>query len=224
MQSLECSHQKQQQQQQLLQGVVISTNSTPDSIKRSDGPWDSILRSVCRGGMFWEDIIPPKNRPVPLHIHHHSSSSSGKGDLVQIEGLNPQKRLMRVLSLSHQANLAVMIAEDHDTNTTSLLPLTAISQWTLLQTFILDAIKDIQSIFHSQLFAPSSPSSPSSSAPQQKGDDQDGDVFTAAVRQALSQDQPELAGLINLLLHIFHATGEDSFFNILFLLTFPALP
>lgn len=190
MQSLECSNQKQQLQS------MISSNFPPDSMKRSDGPWDSILRSACRGGMFWEDVIPPKNRPVPLHIYCSTK------EIEQTEGLNPQKRLMRVLSLSHQANLAVMIAEDNDSNTT-LLPSTAISQWTLLQTFTLDAIKDIQPIFHSQLFS----SQTSWNDEQEKEETEEGDALMAAVRKAFFQEQPELPGLVNLLLHILHATG-----------------
>jgi hypothetical protein len=238
MQSLEVSNQRHQQHQQgqgqgqgqgggQQQQPLISLNSTPDSVKRSEGPWDAILRSVCRGGMFWEDVIPPKNRPVPLHIlshsHSHSQSTSAKDFELETGGgggghgkgqsqghkKSKSKRLMRVLSLSYQANLAMMIADDDlgssssSSSSTTLLPSTAISQWTLLQTFILDTVQDIQSLFHSQLFRGEEHDDSG-----ERGQGSEGDALTFAVKQALSQDQPELPGLVNLLLHIMHATGH----------------
>jgi hypothetical protein len=149
--------------------------------------------------MFWEDLIPPKNRPVPLHIH---SSQSQEYD--QNPGsLTLKRRLLRVLSLSAQANLAATMITEHDSSSTNLLPSTVISQWTLLQIFILEAIKDIQPIFHSQLFL-SLPVLP-----------KDEDLFSLILRESLHEDQPHLPGVLNLLLHMMHATGT---FSILFLI------
>jgi hypothetical protein len=34
-----------------------------------EGPWDQVLRSVFRGGLFWDEHMPPRARPVSLHVH-----------------------------------------------------------------------------------------------------------------------------------------------------------
>lgn len=178
MQSFECSNQRQ------LSGQMASLASL-DSLKRSDGAWDSILRSVCRGGFFWEDIIPPKNRPVPLHI-----CSSHSQDFESSEEVHLQRRINRILNLSHQANIAVMIADEETSST--IFPVSVISQWTLFQVFASDAMKDVQSLFDSQLFFPSSKDT----------------SISNLFQRALTEDQPELPGLVNILLHLMHASGN----------------
>jgi hypothetical protein len=185
MQSLECSNQRN------LSSLSPSNASTLEGSKRGDGPWDSILRGVCRGGMFWEDVIPPKNRPVPLHI----TSSLSQGAEQSPETSSLKRRLLRVLSLSAQANLTASMIADHDVSGSTLLPSTVISQWTLLQTFLLDAIQDVQPLFNSQLFL-----SPAVA--------KDEDLFSTVLRQSLQQEEPQFPGLLNLLLHLMHATGQ----------------
>ena len=34
-----------------------------------EGPWNRILRSVFRGGMFWEEHMSPSSRPVSVYVH-----------------------------------------------------------------------------------------------------------------------------------------------------------
>lgn len=178
IQSFECSNQRQ------MQGIIASISATSDSLKRTDGPWDAILRSVCRGGSFWEDVIPPKNRPVPLHIYSYHTQELDNPDTNSMK-----RRLNRVLSLSHQANIAMMIADEDTTST--VLPASVISQWTLLQVFVLDAMKDIQSLLDSRLFFPSSK------------EDEISILFDKATRE----DQPELPGIVNILLNLMHSAG-----------------
>jgi hypothetical protein len=74
-----------------------SSNGLSNTQKgRSDGPWENILHSICRGGFFWDDCLPPKYRPVSLEIK--ASHASQTYDSVDVKNLSDIKTI-RVLQL-----------------------------------------------------------------------------------------------------------------------------
>ena len=183
MQSFECFDQHQ------ISGI-ISTNSTPvESDRRNDGPWDSILRGVFRAGMFWEDVIPPRNRPIPINISLSQEINSNS----TTEEFHSKSKLMKVLTIAHNMNNESTQVEENS----GLVPTSIISQWTLFQLFIEETIEEIEPILQSKLFHPTSLLNENNSDY----------LVELIINHLIGEEQSQLPGVLNILLHMMHSLG-----------------
>jgi hypothetical protein len=110
-------------------GPAIANTGDGGKNRCGDGTWDIILRSVCRGGMFWEDAIPPKSRPVPIHIR---TKLPKPNDDLTLQTLDRNSR-----SHSRLFHLQAVLNSNRLEDGSSLSP------WVLLQVFILDAVAEV---------------------------------------------------------------------------------
>lgn len=194
MQSFECFDQHQ------IAGIISTSNvNTSESIKKNDSPWDSILRGVFRAGMFWEDVIPPKNRPIPLNIRLFNDNSNNRNNntTLKSEEFKEKSKLIRVLEIANNMISDSIQVEEN----TGLVPISIISQWTILQLFIEQAIDEIQPILHSRLFHLSTNLKES---PNENNDDF---LIELLVNHIIGEEQSHLPGVLNLLLHMMHSLG-----------------
>jgi hypothetical protein len=129
MQSFECSD-----QYQIQTSASSGTNATgsDDAARRpGDGTWDTILRSVCRGGIFWEDAIPPKLRPVCLNVKFKMQTSRKNASTCG-------SRLMRLLAI---CNSSLSMEGEADLSDAEVA--TGLSQWSILQAYVGEALEEV---------------------------------------------------------------------------------
>lgn len=133
MQSFECSDQYQIQVAALPGGSAVGG----DDVRRpGDGTWETVLRSVCRGGIFWEDSLPPKNRPVCLNVKFKLQTSKKN---VATCG----SRLMKLLILCNSN-----MARESESDPGDAEAPTDLSQWSILQTYVGEALEEVTVCSH----------------------------------------------------------------------------
>jgi hypothetical protein len=108
--------------------------SASGKAKFPDGPWAKMIHSVFRGDYFWDDMLPPRQRPVPLDIFPAADITIDPQEIYRTDRVN----ILHLCRLLYDPSFIDL----SDSSTQSRKSYT-VSRWTLLQVFLSAAFEEV---------------------------------------------------------------------------------
>lgn len=176
-------------------------NNPPDAgpAKPSTPMWETMLRSVCRGGFFWDDYVPPSHRQSPFHLYSASSDSCESVRSANDE----QRRIFEIIAMTQDVmNDPAASVGRHARQMGSPANVGGISSWNRFQYFACDAFAELHILFRSALFCDGNDACKCN----QCSGDADAEVLLSSVMSSGS-DKNAAVGVVFVLLQIMHGVG-----------------
>lgn len=176
-------------------------NNPPDAgpAKLSTPMWETMLRSVCRGGFFWEDYVPPSHRQSPFHLYSGISDPSES----ELSTNEERRRIFEIIAITQDSlNDPSASVGRHARQMGSPANIGGISSWNRLQYFACDAFAELHILFRSALFCDGSVMCKCCKC----SGDYDTDVLLSSVISS-DCDNDVAVGVVFVLLQIMHGMG-----------------